>query len=296
MAHFAILAPPDAGHLYPLGAIGIELVRRGHEVTVISRPKAAPLVEQLQLGFRRLDTEQIPGASDFLLWLLFSVAGTGWKIGFRNSYVHSAEAVLQLVPPILKELALDGLIVDQVMAAGGTAAERVGLPFATVCPALPWNEDPAQPPPFTLWPYEEGLRARLRNRWGYAGWRWFIAPTLRVINRYRRAWGLRRFAWMDDSYSSLAQISQLFPAVRFSPQYDARLLSLRGFVGRRTAVQLGRISLGPARWTALGLRLVGHRCRSHESAGIPQDCRRLRRASGAIGVGPREMGRGRGRT
>ena len=37
-----------------------------------------------------------------------------------------------------------------------------------------------------------------------------MRPTLRVINRYRKAWGLRRYGWMDDSYSSLAQITQLF--------------------------------------------------------------------------------------
>lgn len=122
---------------------------------------------------------------------------------------------MELAPPIFKELAIDGAIVDQVIAGGGTAAERAGVPFVTVCTAPPWNVDVAQPPPFTSWPYKTGLMARLRNRYGYAGWSWFIAPTLRMINRYRKRWGLRRYARMDDSYSSLAQISQLFPEFDF---------------------------------------------------------------------------------
>ncbi len=210
MAHFAIVALPDAGHLYPLGAIGTELVRRGHEITVVSRGKAAPIVEQLQFGFRRLEVEKMPWPSDFLLWAAFSVVGAGWYVGFRNSFAVGAEGVLQLVPSILKELAVDGVVVDLALPGGGTAAERAGLPFVTVATSPPWNEDPVQPPPFTLWPYEDSLRARLRNRLGYAGWRWFMRPTLRVINRYRKAWGLRRYGWMDDSYSSLAQITQLF--------------------------------------------------------------------------------------
>ena len=46
-------------------------MRRGHQVTVISRPKAAPLVEQMQLGFRGIDLDQFSWPSDFFLWLAF---------------------------------------------------------------------------------------------------------------------------------------------------------------------------------------------------------------------------------
>jgi MGT family glycosyltransferase len=216
MAHFAILALPAAGHLYPVGSIGVELVRRGHEVTVISRDKAAPIVEQLQLRFRELKTDQVPWPLHvYLLWAALSPFGAGWYAGFRNSFAAVAQRVMEFVPPILKELAVDGVVVDQAIAGGGTAAQRAGLPFVTICTAPPWNEDPQQPPSFTAWPYEEGLRARLRNRLGYAGWRWFIRPARQVINRRRKAWGLRPFRRMDESYSSLAQISQLFPELDF---------------------------------------------------------------------------------
>ncbi len=126
-----------------------------------------------------------------------------------------AEGVLRKVPRLLKELAIDGVIADQVMTAGGTAAERVGLPFVTLCTSPPWNEDLAQPPPFTPWPYKVGRIARLRNRWGFLAWRWFMRPTLRMLNRYRKEWGLRPFRCLDESYSSLAEISQLFAEFDF---------------------------------------------------------------------------------
>jgi zeaxanthin glucosyltransferase len=215
MARFAILTLSEAGHLFPLGAVGIELVRRGHEVTVVLRGRAAPLVEQLQLGYYKLEVEDIAWPSNFLCWLAFSLVGAGWYINLREFFAWNAEGVLRLVPSILKELAVDGVVVDQAIVGGGTAAERAGLPFVTVCTAPPWNEDPALPPVFTSWPYEDSGRARLRNRLGYAGWRWFMRPTLRVLNRYRKTWGLRRFRDMDESYSSLAQISQLFPQLDF---------------------------------------------------------------------------------
>jgi zeaxanthin glucosyltransferase len=34
MSHFGILSFPGTGHLHPLIALGRELVRRGHQVTV----------------------------------------------------------------------------------------------------------------------------------------------------------------------------------------------------------------------------------------------------------------------
>ena len=97
-----------------------------------------------------------------------------------------AETILDLVPPALKELAVDGVLVDQVTAAGGTAAQRAGVPFVTVCTALPWNEEPSVPPPYTSWLYADGRMAQWRNRLGYAGWHWFIRPILGAINRRRR--------------------------------------------------------------------------------------------------------------
>ena len=35
-----------------------------------------------------------------------------------------------MVPPALRELGVEGVIVDQTLPAGGAAAEHLGLPFS----------------------------------------------------------------------------------------------------------------------------------------------------------------------
>ncbi len=215
MSHFAIICPEDAGHLLSIGPLGNALARRGHRVTIVARERAAGLAEQLGIPLHRLELDDVPRRSSHSLWLAFSLFGLGWKIGLRDKFRWRAEAILRRAPQALQELAIDGVIADQTIPAVGTAAERVGIPFVTICSALLWNEEIGVPPPFTAWPYAEGRRARLRNRLGYAGWHWFERPELKVINRYRRAWKLRPFARIDDAFSPLAQISQLCAELDF---------------------------------------------------------------------------------
>jgi MGT family glycosyltransferase len=150
-----------------------------------------------------------------LLWLIFWPARASYVARQRATLRIGSTALLQRLPQILAELAVDGVLMDQILPAGGSAAERCGLPFVTVCTAPPWNVDASVPPASTGWNHRAGKFARLRNRLGYAGWRWFVRPAFRVINRYRRQWNLPPFARIDDVYSPLAQISQLFPEFDF---------------------------------------------------------------------------------
>jgi MGT family glycosyltransferase len=215
MAHFAILCPEHGGHLLSNGPIGVELVRRGHRVTVVSPEAAAPLVEKQGLSFHEMKTEGLPRPSAPLLWLAFRMVGQQWRIGIRFSFQFQAEAILRLAPKAFEDLQVDGVLVDQTLPAGGTAAQRAGIPFVTLCSALLWNEEPSVPPPFTHWSYAETPQALSRNRRGYAGWHWFMRPALQVINRYRHTWDIPLLRRVDDTFSPLAQISQLCPAFDF---------------------------------------------------------------------------------
>jgi MGT family glycosyltransferase len=111
-------------------------------------------------------------------------------------------------PEAIRAAGVDVLLVDQTEAAGGSIAERLGIPFVTVCNALTLNREPAVPPPFTSWSFRTGLAARLRNRIGYAASDWVIKPVYRVVARYRREWNLPPLRSAEDSFSELAQISQ----------------------------------------------------------------------------------------
>ncbi len=224
MAHFAIISPAEAGHLLPVGTVGKELVGRGHRVTVVARAKGAPLAEQLGLPLYKLETDDVAQPSGYLLWQTFATLDASWIVGVRRSVEWDAEMILRKVPAALKELAVDGVLIDQNLLAGGTVAERAGLPFVTICSALLWHEEPGIPPPFTPWMYAPGWRDRLRNRLGYAAWHWFVRPAMKVINRQRKAWRLPPLARVDDAFSPLAQISQLcaefdFPRRALPPHF-----------------------------------------------------------------------------
>ena len=49
MAHFAILCPEDISHVLVSGAIGKELVGRGHRVTVVAPAGAAAAADEFGL-------------------------------------------------------------------------------------------------------------------------------------------------------------------------------------------------------------------------------------------------------
>jgi MGT family glycosyltransferase len=215
MSHFALLCPEHAGHLLSNGPVAVELLRRGHQVTLIALEDAAPLAEQLGLAFHPLDMKGIRVWPPTISWLAFEAFRAGMVTFMRTDFTWKAKGMLELLPPIFKDLQIDGLLCDQILPAGGTAAQRAGIPFVTICSALLWHEEIDLPPPFTHWLYAEGAgpmyawASRLRNRLGYAEWHWFIGPALRMINRYRRKWGFPPFQRIDETFSPLAQISQL---------------------------------------------------------------------------------------
>src|SRR5262249_46627263 len=54
-----------------------------------------------------------------------------------------------------------------------------------------------------------GVRARLRNWAGNVIFQWMLSGILRTINRQRRAWGLPAVRGLNDTFSALAQVTQL---------------------------------------------------------------------------------------
>lgn len=195
--------------MLPDGTVGAELVRRGHRVTVLAQSRAAPLTEKLGLPLHELNFDDVPRSSSWILWKAFESVGAGVIAGMRGAFRWHAEAMLRKLPNILQDLAFDGAIVDQNISEGGTLAEHAGLPFVTVASAAPWYEEIGVPPPFTHSIYGTGLRHHLRSRMHYAGWHWFMRPTMKLINTYRRQWALPPIRRVNDLFSPLAQVSQL---------------------------------------------------------------------------------------
>jgi MGT family glycosyltransferase len=215
MAHYAILCPDEAGHLFPIGAVGRELVGRGHRVTVLGRAKSAPIARQLDLPLHEFDVRGVRYPLAPISWAAFGLVGASWLVVIRNLLRFYAEEVLRLVPRALEELKVDGLLVDQTIPAGGTVAEHTGRPYVTLCSALMWNEEPDVPPSFTGWACDDGRRARWRNQLGYAAFHWYLGPVWRKINRWRATWKLPPIRRIREFDSPLAQVSQLCEGLDF---------------------------------------------------------------------------------
>jgi zeaxanthin glucosyltransferase len=206
--HIGLVVPDYTGHLSPMATLGRELIRRGHQVTLISLPDAgtrpyvagftfAPFGErEFPVGsLARFSQEQ--GRLTGLAAIRFIIRG----------YVREVEVLLRDLPHLLEKHGIDALLVDQVYGAGNTVAEHLGIPVVNVCDALALNTEPGVPPFMTPWPYRDSPLARARNRAGHRVVDWVIRPVLQRINERRAEWGMRPVSGVNDG-SDLAQITQ----------------------------------------------------------------------------------------
>jgi zeaxanthin glucosyltransferase len=209
MTHFGIICPAATGHLNPMLALGYELQRRGHRVTLFGIHDAQTKTLAAGLGFQAIGESEVPaGATAAAFAQLGNLSGFAAFQYTLNWMKQEAKIVLRDAPDLMKAAHIEALLVDQVSPAGGTVADYLGIPFISVCNALLLNREQGVPPAFTAWSYSPDWWARLRNRTGYALLNRIVRPLRAVIVDYRQRWKLPLFSLPDDIYSSLAQISQ----------------------------------------------------------------------------------------
>jgi UDP:flavonoid glycosyltransferase YjiC (YdhE family) len=137
----------DAGHAFPAIALGRALAQRGHEVVVETWEERRGAVEGAGLGFAAAEEYRMfpPPEPD------------------SDDGLHAAEAARALLP-LLEEMQPQAVVSDILTLAPALAAERAGVPLATLIPHIyPVVEDGL---PF----FAIGLRAP-RTPLGRAGWR-----------------------------------------------------------------------------------------------------------------------------
>jgi MGT family glycosyltransferase len=169
---------------------------------------------------------------------------------------RTTEMICRDAPGCIRSTGIDALLVDQTEPAGGTVAEHLGLPFITVCNALILNREPGVPPPFTGWKYRDSPLAFARNRLGYAASDRVMAPVTSILREYRQKWGLPPHRAPDDSFSTLAQISQLPPAFDFPrralPSCFEYVGPLRDAVSEEAEFPWERLDARPLIYASLG--------------------------------------------
>lgn len=214
--HYGIITPPVTGHIRPFGAVGRELIARGHRVTLLQMEDVRERATAEGLEFAALGQSDHPaGSLQASLKQLGSLRGIGALRFTINAVSRTTEMICRDAPEMVRACRIDRLLVDQTEPAGGSIAEYLRIPFVTICNALALNREPDMPPPFTGWAWSGSAWARARNSLGYAIYDRFMAPIMQVLNAWRKRWGLKPLGSPEDSFSPLAQISQLVGAIDF---------------------------------------------------------------------------------
>ncbi|WP_127782413.1 nucleotide disphospho-sugar-binding domain-containing protein [Rhodococcus sp. X156] len=116
----AVVAGPDPGHAFPAMALCLRLQAAGDEPVLFTSPRWQDAAARAGVPWRRLPgLAPRPGDDD---------ADPGQRMHGRAAYMST------VLVPELHALRPDLVVGDVLTAAGGLAAERLGLPWVELCP------------------------------------------------------------------------------------------------------------------------------------------------------------------
>jgi zeaxanthin glucosyltransferase len=213
MTHFGLVFPAASGHINPVLPLGVELQRRGHQVTCFCTIDAAPKVAAAGLQQETIGLEQFPaGRAIELSNQLGELQGIA-ALRFTIDIFRQATAMrLRELPDRLRALGIETLIYDQQLWEGTTIAAHTNLPIVTFTAALITNPEPSIPPFFTDRAYQPGAWNNLQNQLGTKFFRYLTTSIIQLVDRARAEWQLPPIKNPTEYHSSIAQISQQ-PAV-----------------------------------------------------------------------------------
>lgn len=159
----------DAGHVFPAIALGIALAGRGHEVVIETWEERRDAVEGAGLGFAAAEE-----------YRMFPPPDPDSEEG-----QHAAEAAKALLP-LLEDFRPHIVVSDILTLAPTLAAERAGIPLATLIPHIYPVVEPGNPFfAIGLWPPRTGLGRKI--------WRYGHERALRVgLEQGRRDLNIQR--------------------------------------------------------------------------------------------------------
>ena len=210
MSRFGILSFPGTGHLHPLTALGRELVRRDHTVTIFQVADVGHLIHAAGLRFHRIGELDFPSGTLRILDEHLSRLHGSQAMEFVFERIRqNSQIVLRDAPRAIRSEPVDALIVDQAEFAGGSVAEYLGLPFVTAILTLPLKLHSSIP--ICGFPTESENGVGSRGQWAASNSRLGLMQSsiLALINRQRRRWSLQPKTGLNACDSELAQIAQV---------------------------------------------------------------------------------------
>jgi MGT family glycosyltransferase len=222
-----VTVPAPVGHLNAMTALARRLQSRGHEVICIGIPDAARGVLAAGLRFEEYGRQQFPPGTYAkraeILSRLTGDAGLAYTFQWISD---GCRAELDEAPAVLERLALDGVVVDQVIPGVSAAAIGMRLPFVNVS-CTPLSDLTGVTPLWLFpWPHEDSEAARERNRMGVAGFLKVMMGGIQVMMvEYLESKGIHPDT--SDVYwrvSKLAYLSQIpaaldFPGDHYPPHF-----------------------------------------------------------------------------
>jgi zeaxanthin glucosyltransferase len=210
MIHFGVICPPTPSHVAGMISVSRELAERGHRITFFNLADVEPRVRANGFEFHVIGKESEPlGSLDSFIETMGNLKGVrSIRFGLAAA-IRVAKLLVNEVPPVIQAQKIDALLVDQGDPAGSIIAEHCDIPFVTICNAAPMNRDPDLPPTIMPWPYQPSIFNRWRNRISYRIMDCVGSPLTSVINEARLHWRLPKLEDLTESFSPVAQVSQL---------------------------------------------------------------------------------------
>jgi zeaxanthin glucosyltransferase len=210
MTHFGILCPAAIGHLNPMCALGKELQRRGHRVTLFQIPDVQTKVQKVGLEFYTIGEAEFPlGSLELMYKKLGEMTGLPGLRFTINWLEKETLMFFREVPEALSQVGVEALIVDQITLAGGTIADFLNIPFVTVSNALLTNKEEAVPPYFKPWSQNQAWWSRKRNQLGNFLLNRLTVKIWNLVINQRLQWNLPPYVKREDAASKLAHLCQL---------------------------------------------------------------------------------------
>jgi zeaxanthin glucosyltransferase len=225
MATIGVLVPAASGHLNPMNSLGRELVRRGHRVVVATMAEAEPAVLAAGLEFVPIGVgAYLPGEFEEMwnrLGQLQGWAALRYTVELMTRY---GETILQDSPDAFRSVGADFLLIDQGAPGGSAVADYLGLPYVTVANALMLNIELDIPPPIFTWLPPRSILGLARNALIYLSMIRIVVPTIRMVYRYRKEWGLPPKPDPRQWFSPFAEVGQEpsdfeFPRKKLPPHF-----------------------------------------------------------------------------
>jgi UDP:flavonoid glycosyltransferase YjiC (YdhE family) len=209
MSHIGLVTPAYTGHVNPMITLGHELQARGHQVTLIATPDAREDCERDGIAFVPIGAAEFPpGALEAFTDKQGTLTGVPAIRFIMKDLVAIAAVQSRELLGAVTAHGIDALVIDQILPMGSVIAEKLDIPYVTLCSLLPLNTDVSVPPFMMPWPYAQTVKSRIQNTIGYRVQEIIERPLRILTNKQRAAWGMKA-STVDGTFSDLAQIAQI---------------------------------------------------------------------------------------